>query len=179
MTRIDEEPRHLRCLGLPRLHQALLLERTQFGSSDLAKHRILPGDLLFGRRGEIGRCGLITERESNWLCGTGCLRARVRQDQVDPRFLIHLVDSPPSQSWLEEHAVGQTMLNLNTKILGALPLQLPSVDEQKRIAAFAEEAGSRLSCEQETLQELGRVKEALMSVLLSGEVRVTPDKEAA
>jgi len=47
-----------------------------FVSSDtairLAKHRLSPGDLLFARRGEIGRHGLVSERENGWLCGTGC-----------------------------------------------------------------------------------------------------------
>ena len=32
--------------------------------------------------------------------------------------------------WLENNAVGQTMLNLNTGIVGNLPLFLPSVLEQ-------------------------------------------------
>src|SRR5690349_15599223 len=42
----------------------------------LAQHRVRAGDVLFGRRGDIGRCALVEPHQEGWLCGTGCLRAR-------------------------------------------------------------------------------------------------------
>jgi type I restriction enzyme S subunit len=42
----------------------------------LNRYRLKPGDLLVARRGEIGRRDLVTEEESGWVCGTGCLRVR-------------------------------------------------------------------------------------------------------
>jgi type I restriction enzyme S subunit len=36
--------------------------------------------------------------------------------------------------WLEQHAVGTTMLNLNTEIVAGLPVRYPAVDIQRRIA---------------------------------------------
>jgi len=40
----------------------------------LARHLLKPGDIVFGRRGEMGRAGLVSEREAGWVCGTGSLR---------------------------------------------------------------------------------------------------------
>jgi type I restriction enzyme S subunit len=42
--------------------------------SRLSQHQLQVGDIVYGRRGDIGRKALITEREAGWLCGTGCLR---------------------------------------------------------------------------------------------------------
>ena len=67
---------------------------------------------------------------------------RDRMFQVSPegcggisRFLRHWVEWPFSARWLTEHAVGQTMLNLNSSILGRLPVVLPSEDERTHIGA--------------------------------------------
>ena len=34
-------------------------------------------DIIIGRRGEMGRCGVVTSEMSGWLCGTGCFVIRV------------------------------------------------------------------------------------------------------
>lgn len=84
----------------------------------LAHHRLRDGDILFARRGELGRCGLVTNQEQGWLCGTGCLRLRVRRDAVRPRFLIRLLSTSGVADWLGLQSVGATMQNLNTSIIG-------------------------------------------------------------
>ena len=38
----------------------------------LSRHKVMPGDILYSRRGDVGRCAIITDREAGWLCGTGC-----------------------------------------------------------------------------------------------------------
>src|ERR1700742_353191 len=43
----------------------------------LSHHRLAKGDIVYGRRGDIGRKALVSEREAGWLCGTGCLRITV------------------------------------------------------------------------------------------------------
>ena len=37
----------------------------------LRTYALKVGDVVIGRRGELGRCALVTEREEGWLCGTG------------------------------------------------------------------------------------------------------------
>ena len=41
---------------------------------------------------------------------------------------------PDTVGWVEKHAVGATMLNLNTTILSSVPIRLPTLEIQKRIA---------------------------------------------
>jgi type I restriction enzyme S subunit len=46
------------------------------------------GDILFARRGDLGRCALIKEIEAGYLNGTGCLRVRLRMTKAYPAFMV-------------------------------------------------------------------------------------------
>jgi type I restriction enzyme S subunit len=132
----------------------------------LERHRVKSGDVLFGRRGELGRCALVGESQKGWLCGTGCLRLRPSGIAV-PGFLIQVFGSRRTARWLEEHAVGQTMLNLNTEILGRLPLLLPPLPEQRKIAAILSSVDDTIEKTQATVDQLDVVKKGLLGELLT------------
>ena len=87
----------------------------------LAKHRIVTGDILFPRRGDLGRIAVVSQENEGWLCGTGCLRARLKAD-VDTNYVHQYVQLESVKRWLDSNALGQTMLNLNTEIIGNLPI---------------------------------------------------------
>lgn len=102
----------------------------------LGHHRLREGDILFARRGELGRCGLVKRQEEGWFCGTGCLRLRVRVAQAKPRFLIRFLSTSGVADWLNLQSVGATMQNLNTSIIGRIPVVVPRPAEQDAIADF-------------------------------------------
>lgn len=108
---------------------------SQEKANQLAKHRILPGDILFPRRGDLGRIGVATTENTGWLCGTGCLRARLKEN-VDINYIHQYVQLDSVKKWLERNALGQTMLNLNTEIIANLPVCIVSIPEQKAIASL-------------------------------------------
>lgn len=143
-------------------------------AKNLARHQVLKGDVLFARRGDIGRFGYIGEAEEGWICGTGCLRARPSQ-KIDPAYLAIYLTRPFVSRWLTKNAVGQTMLNLNTKILGELPILLPNLDEQHKIASAIESFDKRIVLERTKTKQLDHVKHGLMKQLLSGKLRVAVD----
>lgn len=99
----------------------------------LSRHKIEVGDILYSRRGDVGRCAFATEVEQGWLCGTGCLRVTIDQSKAIPKFIFYQLQKAETIGWVEKHAVGSTMLNLNTSILGSVPIELPSMAEQQMI----------------------------------------------
>jgi type I restriction enzyme S subunit len=101
-------------------------------ANKLTRHKLMAGDILFPRRGELSRIAIITEREAGWLCGTGCLRLRLGQ-KVCAQYLWQFLQLPVVLQWLEDNAVGQTMLNLNTEIISELPVLFPELREQHAI----------------------------------------------
>lgn len=102
----------------------------------LSRHKVKPGDILYSRRGDVGRCAYATEAEANWLCGTGCLKVVIDPKKADPQFIFYQLQTAESVGWVEKHAIGATMLNLNTSILSAVPISLPPLSVQNHIAGI-------------------------------------------
>ncbi|MBR2214304.1 MAG: restriction endonuclease subunit S [Selenomonadaceae bacterium] len=102
----------------------------------LSRHKIENGDIIYSRRGDVGRCAFSTKREAGWLCGTGCLRVTIEPSKASPKFIFYQLQKPDTVGWVENHAVGSTMLNLNTSILGNIPVALPPLSTQNRIASI-------------------------------------------
>ena len=102
----------------------------------LIQHRLLPGDIVYGRRGDIGRQALIRDRESGWLCGTGCLRITLGKGQVDPKWLHYYLRDQGVIAFIAQQAIGATMPNLNTSILRNIPIRFPERSTQRRIASI-------------------------------------------
>ena len=68
---------------------------------------------------------------------------------------------------------------VTSSILRRLRVPVPPIGEQREIARAGQEMESRIRTEMESLTLLKELKSALMSVLLTGELRVSPDTEAA
>ena len=100
----------------------------------LSKHKLKLGDIVYSRRGDVERRALVREHEEGWLCGTGCLRIRIGASTVDSRFLAFWLGHEEIRAWIVQHAVGATMANLNSSILGEVPVALPPLSEQRAIA---------------------------------------------
>src|SRR5437660_4171081 len=83
----------------------------------LVQHKLHKGDIVYGRRGDIGRRALVTEKEEGWLCGTGCLRISLGNSILDPLFLYYFLGQPKVVEWIFNQAIGATMPNLNTEII--------------------------------------------------------------
>jgi type I restriction enzyme S subunit len=117
------------------------IEKMAVGASTLKRlssFRLREGDIVMGRRGEMGRCAVVTEREVGWLCGTGSLILRL-PCLVSGRFFVLLIGSPYVRDYLGGSAVGATMQNLNQGILLNLVVGLPPFAEQRRIVAKVDE----------------------------------------
>ncbi|MBU2882325.1 restriction endonuclease subunit S [Psychrosphaera sp. B3R10] len=93
----------------------------------LTRHKLSKGDIVYGRRGDIGRQALIRQHNVGWLCGTGCLRVSLGQDTlVSSKFLHLYLRQPDVIKWICNQAVGATMPNLNTEILRSVPVTYPA-----------------------------------------------------
>jgi type I restriction enzyme S subunit len=129
------------------------------------------GDILFARRGELGRCALIKETEDGYLNGTGCLRVRLQITKAYPSFMVEYFSTSYIKNWLERNAVGQTMLNLNTEILSTIPVTVPSLPEQKKIAEILSTWDAAIEQTRKLIDVKKRRKKALMQQLLAGRIR--------
>lgn len=132
----------------------------------LAKYRLRGGDVIIARRGKIGRCALITAAEEGWLCGTGCLRIRPAS-MLSSEFLAQLLQWPSTVRWLRANAVGQTMSNLNMKILSQLPITLPPLAIQERIAEILGSVDETIAATRRVIDQTVAVKRGFLDHLLT------------
>lgn len=91
----------------------------------LPQYHLAKGDIVMGRRGEMGRCALIGEREHGWMSGTGSLFIRPRLPGVISEYLHTLLSSKAVKSYLESESLGATMPNLNKAIVGSIKVPVP------------------------------------------------------
>ena len=90
-------------------------------------------DIVFGRRGDIGRCALVTQEQDGYLCGTGSLFVRFNI-QVQPLFSIATLMHKSITDFLLKKAKGATMLNINCGIVESIPFILPPLALQQSFA---------------------------------------------
>ena len=97
------------------------------------------GDIVVGRRGEIGRCAVVGPDESGWVCGTGSFFIRPLPS-TNSQFLAHLIRSDHYREKLEQASTGATMKNLSNSTLSDLLIAVPSHSEQQRIVGILDDA---------------------------------------
>ena len=101
----------------------------------LESYTLYTGDVVFARRGEIGRCAIVTENESNFICGTGSLIVRFK-DIINSKFMLFMFNTPYCKTYLLKSAVGGSMLNINCDIVGKMQIPVPPLSEQQRIVSI-------------------------------------------
>ena len=137
----------------------------------LSEYSLKTGDIVMGRRGEMGRCALVHPVQDGWLCGSGSFILR-RRAEVSMSFLQRLISQPKSISYLEQASIGSTMNNLNHDVLGSMRVVLPSLVEQEVIAEALSDADALVESLDALIAKKRDMKQAAMQQLLSGAVRL-------
>jgi type I restriction enzyme M protein len=127
----------------------------------LQEFTVRENDIVIGRRGEMGRCAVVTSDMNGWLCGTGCFVIRLN-DQCDTRFAHLQISSPAVKGYLEAQAVGVTMMNLNQGILSSLQFPLPPIETQRAIVAEIEAEQTLVNANRELIRRMeAKIKAAI------------------
>ena len=105
----------------------------------LASYVLRAGDVVVGRRGEIGRCAVVGRAEDGMLCGTGSLYVRPKGD-CSALFLRTQISETNVKRVLDDAALGVTMKNLNTQIMEKLQVILPPRKDQQLFEATIDKA---------------------------------------
>ena len=58
----------------------------------LSRHKLVKNDIIFARRGELGRCAIVKEEQEGWLCGTGSLKVKLNS-KISPEYAYLLITS--------------------------------------------------------------------------------------
>jgi len=108
------------------------------------RHQLRAGDILLARSGAtVGRVMLIDKLEEPSTYAGYLIRFRALPN-IEPRFLAYLVSSSRFQSVIQSDAVTSTIQNFNAERYANIPVSVPPLGEQRRIADFLDAETARI-----------------------------------
>ena len=126
------------------------------------------------------------------MIGQGKTRGKVARLGIEAcvnQNFAYIIPPPGISSWflfyvleyqydaLRGSGRGSNQDALNCRIVKGFKVPVPDLNEQTKIAEVLRVMDKRLDTERRRLEWLRYLKSALISVLLTGELRVTPDPE--
>ena len=126
---------------------------------EMSAYHLKTGDVVMGRRGEMGRCAVVPS--DGFLCGTGSLIIRTK-GEVTADYIQKIISFPSFKKTIEDMAVGQTMPNLNVPIVSKFQIIKPPRSVQDSYYAFLQQADALKQSMQKSLEKLETLKKALM-----------------
>ena len=110
------------------------------------------GDVLVSLVGSFGKVVVVPDGIEPGIINPRLLRLSFCHDHLDPQYFMYYFKSPMAQKVLEMNAHGGTMGVLNAANLKELPIPLPPLPEQKRIAAILDKADAIRRKRQEAIK---------------------------
>ncbi len=99
------------------------------------------GDVLLSKSGTIGKVGIVTNGAVGAVPASGLFILRVKDQLIDPHFLSAYLDGAECRAWLKDQASGGVINHLNKRTLEDMPVPLPAMQVQHRVAAEWREHG--------------------------------------
>ncbi len=151
------------------------LQFVELETETLETFRLKPGDLLFNRTNSIDLVGrmAIVEDDRPAVFASYLVRLTVDDGRCDPRFLNYFMNWPATQTEIKKlasRAVGQA--NINATKLRTVRFPLPTLDEQREIAAILDAIDRKIDLHKKKRAVLDELFKALLHKLMTGEIRV-------
>ena len=100
--------------------------------------RITPtvNDLILAREAPAGNVAIIKENMEPLALGQRTVLIRPNPEKVNPEYLVYYLLAPKQQNELLGRATGATVAHVNIPIINNLPVSLPTLETQKKIAGI-------------------------------------------
>ena len=149
--------------------------------TDLETYRLRPDDVVLTEGGDFDKLG----RGSIWegqidpcIHQNHIFAVRVNQDLLTPRYFAYFVQSAYSRSYFLKVAHKTTNLAcINSTKLKALPVRIPPLEEQEKIAAILWKVQRAIEVEDKLIATTRELKQSAMRQLFTRGLRGEPQKE--
>ncbi|WP_210880028.1 restriction endonuclease subunit S [Roseovarius autotrophicus] len=149
---------------------------------EFAKNEVQYGDILFQRssetRVEVGQSNVYLDKDKTATFGGFVIRGHATTE-FDPMFFHALLKTDKVRDDMTSRSGGSTRYNIGQDSLASVPVHVPSLPEQQKIAAFLGAVDARLAALAARQAALGRFKAGLMQKLFSQQLRFTREDGGA
>jgi len=142
------------------------------------KSQLKTGDMLTVQSGHIGTSAIVPENLGDANCHA-LIITRFVLSEIFPWFISYYLNSDIGMHGLEKLFIGSTIKHINTSELAKHLILKPDIEEQKEISKRIDAIELLLRNESGNFKKIQNLKQALMSDLLTGKVRVKYEEEKA
>ena len=129
--------------GIPQINAAFAVPPTDFLTEEkaeqLSAYSLIPGDIAMSRKGNVGKCAIYPDGESNGIIHSDVLRIRVTAEVCNPVFLMcQLHFSRAIESQIDAVSNGAVMAGINVTKLKNIIVHVPPIALQNQFAEFVQ-----------------------------------------
>jgi len=136
------------------------LRTMMFTSGEQLEFSLRRGDVLICEGGEVGRTAVVDEDLDGVFFQKALHRVRC-SDDLDPRYLFRFMRFAADTGRLDDFSSQATIKHLTGVKLRRLPIPLPPIEEQRRIAAVLDAADDLRTKRRQALAKLDTLTQAI------------------
>lgn len=131
------------------------------------------GDIVFARTGNTtGKTYLYNENDGELVYAGFLIKITPNPKSLLPEFLKFYSGTQKYWHWVKVMSIRSGQPGINASEYSTMPIAIPNIGEQKKIASVLLAADKEIEKLQQQLKQLNKQKQGLMQKLLTGESRV-------
>jgi type I restriction enzyme S subunit len=139
---------------------------------EIEKYKIEKGDIFFARSGAtVGKTYTHLNDQKKLVFAGYLIRFHPKIESLDPIFLHNFTHSSNYWRWVNSVIHVGAQPNINAKEYGSLPVPVPPLREQRKIAEILSTWDRAIVQTQKLIDAKQRLKKGLMQQLLTGRMR--------
>lgn len=144
-------------------------------ADELLSCNIYPGDIILSKMGDpVGRACLIPKIHTRYIMCSDGIRLVVDEQRFSKYFVYSLINSSVFRALVEKTATGSTRKRIGLDDLKNLPIVVPQIREQKKIADCLSSIDDFITAQTQKLTALKAHKRGLMQQLFPAEGETVP-----
>ena len=144
----------------------------QSDSADGKRTSLRAGDILMSITAELGKIGWVNEGLGESYINQHTALIRLNKEKASTMFVAYLLSSQEMNAKINRLNDSGAKAGLNLPTIRAIPLSLPPLPEQKKIAQILSTWDKAITTTEQLLANSQQQKKALMQQLLTGKKRL-------
>jgi type I restriction enzyme, S subunit len=138
------------------------------------KYKLVKGDIVFARTGaSVGKSYLYKEKDGNLIYAGFLIKFHIKK--ANPNFVYHNTFREYYNNWVKVMSVRSGQPGLNAEEYKQLPINLPSNEEQEKVASFLTSVDTKIEQLAKKEKLLQQYKKGVMQKIFNQEIRFKAD----
>lgn len=146
------------------------LENRKFTSvekaNELRSCNAFPGDIIIAKMMPAGRACILPNTYGRYVMGSDAIRVKIDSNAYNPFFICAQINTERCHKWINERTGGSTRQRIGLPALRMLPLWIPCLLEQQKIAKFLALIDTYIEVQNKIIGELSSLRKRLIDSFL-------------